>query len=165
MGRCAAKRPIARGAREALIVQEARGVELRGIGTEDARVEMQLPVRHEQLAAGTEQLVADGDLGGDDARADGRVGEAQELVVERGEQRAVLEQVRHVEAAGGVEGGLDLGFDGAEEGGVVQEVGEAPEAEFVGVGVDAGCGGLAWGLGWVGWRRAGIMWGRGSYRR
>lgn len=97
---------------------------------------MQLPVRYEQLAAGAEQLAADGDFGGDDARADGRVGEAQELVIERGEQRAVLEQVRHVEATGGVEGGLDLGLDGAEEGGVVQEVGEALEAEFVGVGVD-----------------------------
>jgi len=85
-----AKRPIAGGAREALIVQEVRGVEVRGIGAEDARVEVQLPVRHEQLAAGAEQLAADGDFGGDDARADGRVGEAQELVVERGKQRAVL---------------------------------------------------------------------------
>lgn len=153
MRRGTAKRPIAGGAREALIVQEARGVEVRGVGAEDARVEVQLPVRHEQLTAGAEQLAADGDFGGDDARADGRVGEAQELVVERGEQRAVLEQMRHVEAAGGVEGGLDLGLDGAEEGGVVQEVGEAPEAGFVGVGVDAGCGGLAWGLGGVaeGW--------------
>jgi hypothetical protein len=149
VGHGAAKRLIASGAREALIVQEARGVEVRGVGVEDARAEVQLPVRHEQLAAGAEQLAADGGFGGD-VRADGRVGEAQELVVERGEQRAVLEQVRHVEAAGGVEGGLDLGLDGAEEGGVVREVGEAPEAEFVGVDVDAGCGGLAWGLGWVG---------------
>ena len=113
VGRGAAKRPIASGARKVLIVQEARGV-----GAKDARVEVQLPVRHEQLAAGAEQFAADGGFGGDDARADGRVGEAQEFVVERGEQRAVLEQVRHVEAAGGVEGGLDLGLDGA-EGGVV----------------------------------------------
>lgn len=118
MGRGAAKGPIASGAREVLIVQEARGVEARGVGAKDARVEVQLLVRHEQLAAGAEQFAADGGFGGDDARADGRVGEAQEFVVERGEQRAVLEQVRHVEAAGGVEGGLDLGLDGA-EGGVV----------------------------------------------
>ena len=123
MGHGAAKRLIASGAREAFIVQEARGVEARGVGAKDARVEVQLPVRHEQLAAGAEQFAADGGFGGDDARADGRVGEAQELVVERGEQRTVFEQARHVEAAGGVEGGLDFGLDGAEEGGAVQEVG------------------------------------------
>jgi len=89
--------------------------------------------------------------------------EAQELVVERGEQRAVLERMRHVGATGGVEGGPGLGLDGAEEGGVVQEVGEAPEAEFVGVGVDAGCGGLAWGLGGAAEGWGGV--GRGFYRR
>ena len=57
------------------------------------------------------------------------------------------EEVGHVDGGGGGSGGggavggndgwEGFGAEGGEEGGVVEDVGEHPEAEFPGVGVDA----------------------------
>lgn len=115
---------------------EAIGIEARDAGTEDALVEVELPIGDEDFGTAAKDLLADRRGVLDAADGAGRADEAQGFEVDGFEAwagfEAVFEAGRLVRADG-----VDFGEKGGEEVRVVEDVGEHPEAGFVGVGVDA----------------------------
>lgn len=124
--------------RQLRIPQKPLRVKLVSIGSEDIFVEVELAVGDEDEGTGLEGFVAD-DCGGIDAAGGLRgYGEAEDFVeqgFEAGAGFCEAGEVDHVAFFG--DGAVGFLLDGGVEGGVVEEVGEEPEAEFVGVCVDA----------------------------
>lgn len=85
-----AKWPPTRAPLQLRVLGETLRVERGGIGAVDGRVEVHLPKGREHLPAGLQDLAADGDLLGRHADGDGVDGQAEDFVVEGGEQRAVV---------------------------------------------------------------------------
>lgn len=152
---CASIWPETRTPGQLLIVQEACGIELCSLSTEDGRVEVHLSVRHEEVATGTQLFAADG-AGHDDGVISHRpVGEAQRFFVQGVQERpgGWGEEVVEVEGEGSPSSDIiyplvgrkdrgNFGADGREKVGVAEEVSKKPEGESISVSVYADDGKL-----------------------
>lgn len=124
--------------RQRLIFHKSARAEGRRVRAEDAPIEVELPEWRDDHVARVDALGAD-DAGGEGLTdGGGGVVEAEGLVPDGVEVGAGGEENIHVDRTGGGAGGVGFGSEGGEESGIVQEVREDPEGDFVGVVVDAG---------------------------
>ena len=132
------KRRISLCPRQGLILQEAAWTECCCIRAKDASVKVKLPERRQDRVALVDAFSADDARRESLAYGGGGVVKAEGFVPNRVEMGASIQENRNVDRTRGGAGRIGFGSEGSKERGIVQQVREHPEGDFVGVVVDSG---------------------------
>ena len=119
------------------MVQKPPRIERVDAGAKDLLVEVQLAIGDHDAPAFPQDEAVDFGVFGDVAHGGGERAEAQGFQPGAREEGTVLVQVGDARLGAEGERGSNLGAQEGDEGGVVDDVGQHPEAGAAGVGVDA----------------------------